>query len=213
MAWTKVTDVTSFLREIRRSLRDGAEQLEELHQHCDAVARRLQGMRENLANVRAEDVLEEMHVRDEVLRATAKELSLQLELARQAVAMLETERAKYLDLFDQSPEAYLVTDMGGVIEEANAAAGSLFRTQTSFLKGRSLITFVARQDTRAFRSFLDRIPEPTGAEPARAALRMRPRGQPAFVTSVWARAITSGAERPRAIRWSLRPFDLSEHES
>jgi len=173
----RADDVTLFLRELRRFTRHNTEQLEHLAASRVAAANRLAGLREKPTYAEATDLIDEMTLRDEELRSTTDELREQIDSLRRASALLERERCKYIDLFEHAPDAYIVTNLAGVIDEANVAAGTLFRAEPSFLSGRPLITFVARQDTRSFRFFLQQLqsPDPVGAlSPARAVLRMRP---------------------------------------
>ena len=62
------------------------------------------------------------------------------ELAR-LCARLEGERAKYVDLFENAPDAYVVTTAHGILSEANIAAGRLFGVTARALVGKALIGF------------------------------------------------------------------------
>lgn len=141
---------------------------------------------------------------DEILRTLA-ELRRSIETLRRTAELLERERIKYLDLFGSAPDAYIVTDCKGLIEEANAAAGVLLRTDPSFFVRRNLVTFVARQDTRRFREFLRRLLEDDSGDEDRLStvLCMRPRGQAALVIRAKGTLIL-GVSGPIAIRWTLR---------
>jgi PAS domain S-box-containing protein len=108
------------------------------------------------------------------LRVAAEQLEEQNgELERLNFALADQVR-RYRDLFDNAPDAYLVTSPHGIIREANAAAGTLLGVPARFLGERSLLHFVARRDTRDFRAALKQL----GAQPDSVALRvrMRPRG-------------------------------------
>jgi PAS domain-containing protein len=212
----RADDVTTFLRELRRSTRHNTEQLEHLAASRLAAANRLAWLREKPTVPDSSDLIDEMTVRDEELRSTTDELREQIESLRRASALLERERSKYIDLFEQAPDAYIVTNMAGVIDEANLAAAALFRAEPSFLGGRTLITFVARQDTRSFRSFLHQLQaldpgRPAG--PSRVVLRMRPRGHAVFVVFARVTLVAGDNGQPIALRWVLRQFDLDEAET
>src|SRR5580698_1035831 len=137
----RTDDVTMFLRELRRSTRHNTEQLEHLAANRVAAANRLAWLREKPTVPDSSDLIDEMTLRDEELRSTTDELREQIDSLRRASALLERERSKYIDLFEQAPDAYIVTNMAGVIDEANLAAAALFRAEPSFLGGRTLITF------------------------------------------------------------------------
>ncbi|HEV7516178.1 MAG TPA: PAS domain-containing protein, partial [Thermoanaerobaculia bacterium] len=72
-------------------------------------------------NRQLQDALEEVQVAEEELRSQNEELLL----TRQAI---EAERLRYAQLFELAPDAYLVTDAGGRIAEANRAAAELLAT-------------------------------------------------------------------------------------
>jgi PAS domain S-box-containing protein len=197
---------------MRRAAREHQEHLERLNARQDAAVQRLDRIRQTLPDS-LHLLVEELQVRDEELQATAEQLGEQLESLRQAVALLDRERSKYVDLFEHAPDAYVVTNLSGTIDEANVAAGALFRADVEFLRGRSLISFVARGDTDAFRSLLRRVQtldQATPHETMRMVLRMRPRGQPVFVAFVHV-GILSGADgRPLAVRWVLRKLEAND---
>jgi len=71
---------------------------------------------------------------------------------------LETERQRYLELFNFAPDGYLVTDVDGVIQEANLAAGMLLGVAVEHLTGRLLESFVHEPERQAFRAQLTAMP-------------------------------------------------------
>src|SRR4051812_31565034 len=73
-----------------------------------------------------QSAVEELHVADEELRQQNDELIAHREA-------LESERYRYVDLFEFAPDGYLVTDLFGVVREANRAAGSLLNIEPRFL--------------------------------------------------------------------------------
>ena len=70
--------------------------------------------------------LEELWVSAEELRQQSEELAAALQDAA-------AERQRYQDLFESVPEAFLVTDLKGVIRQANAAAETLLLRPRSFI--------------------------------------------------------------------------------
>ncbi len=94
--------------------------------------------------------MEEMRVAEEELRQQSDEL----EESRRAV---EAERQRYRDLFDFAPDGYLVTDLAGVIREANRAAGELLGVAPRYLERKPLASYVAMEDRAAFRGGLNRL--------------------------------------------------------
>ena len=64
---------------------------------------------------------------------------------RAHVDQLAGERQQYLDFFEQSPEAYLVTDAQGTIAEANGAAVDILQRRKQHLRGKPFAVFVAAE--------------------------------------------------------------------
>ena len=61
---------------------------------------------------------------------------------------LEEERQNYVDLFENAPVAYLVTDLKGIIREANQAAYTLLNVRPGFLMKRPLSRYISKADRR-----------------------------------------------------------------
>jgi PAS domain S-box-containing protein len=120
-------------------------------------------LRRNSANLNSEEAdlitesiaelqtaLEELQVADAELRQQNEELIT----ARDA---LESERHRYLDLFEFAPDAYLVTTREGTIREANEAAAQLFEIARRFLIGKPLTNYIIDEQRKAVRSELNRL--------------------------------------------------------
>ncbi|GAX38584.1 PAS domain-containing hybrid sensor histidine kinase/response regulator [Nodularia sp. NIES-3585] len=91
--------------------------------------------------------LEELHVLAEELAQQNQELVATRHL-------VEAERQSYQDLFNFAPDGYLVTDVTGVIEEANYAAANLLNVRQSYLIGKPLAVFIHQTELLKFRSFI-----------------------------------------------------------
>ena len=208
----RTDDVTLFLRQARTSRQRSEVQLRQFSVIRAAAAKRVASRAATPSGV-GPDLLDELLARDEELAAASDELREQIDALTRACSLLERERSKYVDLFEHAPDAYVVTDLGGVAQDANEAAGHLFGVEPGFLAGRPLITFVARQDTRAFRSLLKELDQTGGSGTPRAlTLRMRPRGQPVFLVGARATVVRAASGRPLAVRWLLRRLDSREVE-
>ena len=94
--------------------------------------------------------LEELRVAEEELRTQ----NAQLIATHDA---LEEERARYREMFELAPDAYLVTDPDGVIRAANEAAARLFGIQERFLIGKPLANYVSDEERKSFRAKLNSI--------------------------------------------------------
>jgi PAS domain S-box-containing protein len=73
------------------------------------------------------------------------------ELLGQAEA-LTRENERYAEFFEYAPDAYVVTDAGGNVREANEAAAELFGVSKRELLDRTLSEFVAEDDRVKFLS-------------------------------------------------------------
>ncbi|HEY9664801.1 MAG TPA: PAS domain S-box protein, partial [Allocoleopsis sp.] len=98
-------------------------------------------------NEELRQTLEELRVKEEELRQQNE----QLEATQQT---LELERQRYQDLFEFAPDAYLVTDIYGGIQEVNCAAARLFNVTPHRLISKPLATFISNADRHNFRTHL-----------------------------------------------------------
>ena len=122
--------------------------------------------------------------------------ALWLELKAQVV-QLAGERQQYVDFFEQSPEAYLVTDSLGRITEVNGAAVDILQRRKHFLRGKPLTVLVAGEQRAEFRRRLRAVAE-GGAPRSWRATMATPEG--CVETSLTARLIAGGS----GICWLLR---------
>lgn len=70
------------------------------------------------------------------------------------VEALVGERQQYLDFFERSAEAYVVTDPAGTILEANGAAVDILQRRKRALRGKPFSAFVALDQRMRFRTSL-----------------------------------------------------------
>ena len=174
-------------------------------QELDVARRRLAPMLEGVTNrpstgetplMEMALLLEELSVADEEMRQQADELIL----TRDEV---EHERARYLELFEEAPDAYLVTDEAGVVRQANRAAERMLRLDRHQLYGKPLAVMVDAEFRRAFRLMLDlRSGAPDDIE---FDTTLHPRGAAPIEVAVRIRRSRRGPNVPRAeLRWLLR---------
>lgn len=139
--------------------------------------------------------LEELQVAYEELRDQNEELLA----AREVV---ELERQRYCELFEFAPDGYLVTDVHGVIREANRAAASLLGTPQNYLSGKPLVLFVPRNLHRSFLLQLSVIGRSNRV--LEWGLRLQPRhGTPVDVV-VKVAVVSDLDEQPTTLRWLIR---------
>jgi PAS domain S-box-containing protein len=191
----RTVDLDAFTRIVRRS---------------QERARELAGQLANAASTGEQSPLmtatdewlaavEELEVAEEELRQQNEELALTADAIR-------TEHARYEDLFQLAPDAYLVTDAAGAILEANRAAVSLLRVPGDFLQGKPLAVFIDPEDRRVFRACIDILGDNEHVVPWE--MQLCPRYGPAAYVSVAASASRDPSGMVRSIRWIFR--DVTE---
>ena len=123
----------------------------------------------------------------------------ELETTREA---LERERHRYRHLFDEAPFGYLVTDLHGVVEEANRAAGALLGVRPDRLTGKPFAIYLEMQDRQAFRDLLPRLcaGEPGGE----VELRLQPRHREPLPVVLTAVRDLDAQNRAARLRWTIR---------
>jgi PAS domain S-box-containing protein len=86
----------------------------------------------------------------EEMQVAVEELQKQNEALAAARFAAEAQSQRYQELFEFVPDAYLMTDIYGTIQEANRAAGSLLNISPRFLIGKPLSAFVKPQELKEF---------------------------------------------------------------
>jgi PAS domain S-box-containing protein len=92
---------------------------------------------------------------DEAMEAVAvafEELSAVNEALTQTQQVAMHEQQRYRELFTFAPDGYLVTDLHGLIQEANQAAATLLHDVPDHLAGIPLAVFVAPEARQGFRA-------------------------------------------------------------
>jgi len=143
----------------------------------------------------------------EELSVALEELQVQYEQLAATRSELELDRRFYQDLFDLVPEAYLVTNSQGVIQNANQATANLLETSQKFLPQKPLILFVAETDRKSFFSKLDQTLK--SKQPETWEIQLISRGQKIFLAEI----VTSLINNPEnnsvtEVCWLIR--DISE---
>ena len=98
--------------------------------NAEDFVRRLEDMRRHVETIRGTSdassaAFEELLVAVEELRVAEEELRRQNEELTAAHATVAEERRRYQHLFQYAPDAYLLTDLNGIIREANHSAAVL----------------------------------------------------------------------------------------
>ena len=146
-------------------------------------------------------LLEELRVADEELRVQNDELAASRD-------MIELERQKYHDLFNFAPDAYIVTDIKGMIREANVAASQLLGVPTQFLVGKPMTTFFDESANKSHRYKLDQL---CGADRCDDwEISLKPRNGSPIPVSVSVGQISRRDKSVAGYRWIVR--DISKRK-
>jgi PAS domain S-box-containing protein len=154
----------------------------------------LKGVLNNLANAMEE------------LRAAHEEVDAQREELAEACRKVQREHQRYVDLFDDAPDGYLVTDLQGVIKQANLAAAELFDSARDCIIGKPLALLVNKEDKAAY---FERLNEMAGLEALKdRELRFRPwKGEP-FWASVSIAKVQVSEHEGISLRWLIRDISM-----
>ncbi|MEH1939075.1 MAG: PAS domain S-box protein [Nostoc sp.] len=142
------------------------------------------------------ETLEELQVVEEELRQQNEELAIARETA-------QLEHRRYQDLFDLAPDAYLVTDVVGIIKEANYVAAALLSVRQKYLVGKPFILFIAESDRQTFMKQLASLQQVQDWE-----VDLQPRRGTAFPASIKMVAMYDSHGQQVGWRWLL--CDISE---
>lgn len=138
----------------------------------------------------------------EELRVAEEEMRVQNDMLADAQETSQEWRLHYQDLFDAAPDAYVVTDLLGVISEANLSAQSLLGLSLRFLVGKPLAGFVPVGDRQEFRRLLlDIARDSSGRE---HELTLQPRKQAPVIVSATVTLIERMGGSPTGLRWLIR---------
>jgi two-component system, OmpR family, phosphate regulon sensor histidine kinase PhoR len=125
-----------------------------------------------------EELLTGLQTTIEELRVAGEELSRQNEELLTLHDAVAAEAQRFRQLFELAPIAYIATDSGGTILDANAAAAALLGTEQRFLTGKPLPIFIDLKRRRAFRQSL--LGASRSAQPTEVLIQMRRKTGVAF---------------------------------
>jgi PAS domain S-box-containing protein len=126
------------------------------------------------------------------------------ELQGQA-ALLVRENERYAEFFQYAPDAYLITDAGGSIREANEAALELLKAPRNELVGKPLAEYLAAEDRVSFLARTVGLMPGAAPQPLAWSARLQPRQGAAVVAEFSVRAIPLRKSGAGGLCWLLRP--------
>src|ERR671918_1017126 len=154
------------------------------------------------------DFTAELQVAIEGLEVAHEELRQQNEEILATREELELQRHRYRDLFEHAPYGYLVTDVHGVIEEANQAAAALLGLEAWLLGGKPFLLFIDEEDRAALRGLIARLKTGEPAPDREVRLRTREDRRLRTVALTAVRDVDDSAKAQR-LRWMLRDISAT----
>ncbi|HHP7245907.1 MAG TPA: PAS domain S-box protein, partial [Elainellaceae cyanobacterium] len=148
-------------------------------------------------------VNQEFQLALEELQIAEEELHQQNESLHDARLSLEAEHQRYQDLFELAPDGYLITDLRGIIQEANHAAITLLNHQHWL--GKPFTVFIAKPEIKTFLDYLNQRSPVQNWE-----VTLQPRNSSPVPTSISATIVLDAQGQPVGWRWLLR--DISDRK-
>lgn len=153
------------------------------------------------------EVIEELQTALEELTVAEEELHEQNDALLGARLEIEVERQRFRDLFDSAPVAYIVTNIHGVILQANHAAAHLLNVSRPYLEGKPLVNFLPNSERRDFRSALLMLEREGGRREWKVMLLPRDATDPVHTVFTGETALPDEGLAP-TVRWIVR--DITE---
>jgi PAS domain S-box-containing protein len=180
----------------------------------EEFGRKLQIARQHVGNLAegtrqdSDHTVEDLHSALEELRVADEELRQQNEELAAAHFAVESERRRYHELFQLAPDAYIITNLTGIIREANQPASRLLGIPPLFLPGKALAAYISTEDRPRFRSLLA---APYRVEAGRAMpFKLRTRGGVRLYAELTYSIVHDDEAQPAGFRWIVR--DVTEQE-
>ncbi len=180
-------------------------------QQLEATRQRVFALMNRAAGTPGPPRLELESAFDELANALEELQAAELELREQNQGLihlqqaLDAEQRRYRDLFQFAPDAYLVTNLRGIIQEANQTAAELLNMPGYFLKDTPLLVLVDRDDRNRYSEQLSRLPFQADLDRVTGwGLRLRPRQRPPIQASITLTVVRDHDQRPTGLLWLLR---------
>ena len=134
-----------------------------------------------------------------------EELEVMWEELQGQTQLLSRENERYAEFFDYAPDAYLITDIGGNIREANQAALELFQTPKTGLIRRPFSEVVAEGDRVAFLARLVGLTVPGSSGHGSWQCRIQSPDREPLPVTITVRAIPLRKSGVGGLCWLVRP--------
>lgn len=152
------------------------------------------------------EALEELQITLEELQVAEEELHRKHQQLAETAHAADAERHRYRELFDFAPDAYMVTDRAGIIQDANGAAVRLFGVRCDLLRGKPLANYVAQRDRAVFRRSVNNFAQSDGV--TGWEITLQPRAEAAMAVEITVTPARAPDSTVTGLRWMIR--DIAE---
>jgi PAS domain S-box-containing protein len=156
-----------------------------------------------------EKALHRQHIHDRERQLT-QELAKRNQHLLASREMVEIQRRRYQELFDFAPNGYLVTDLYGLISDANLAACKMLKQTRDVLIGTPLSRFLVRHDRHKAVELLLRFREGSYAPMERIEIAFQAKGSPPIPCTVTINVMIADNGITEGLRWQLA--DIAERK-
>lgn len=151
--------------------------------------------------------LKELGIATEELQVALEELNRQNDDLAVVLQSRDTIRQRYQNVFEAAPDACLLTDTLGVVQEVNQAAVALMGVQRQFFAGKPLVSLVHQDDRHRLRSALSSLREQKQFE---ISIRLCPRQSEPIPTHLLVDVIHNASGDVDVLRWVMRQTTIAE---
>lgn len=167
-----------------------------LQQANDALKQQAQQLEQTNASLQS--TLEQLHAAQEELRKQNQELAIAREIA-------EAERQRYQDLFDFAPDAYVVTNADGIIQEVNQVLAALVEVNRENLIQTPLVNYIAASEHEGFKNLLKELRQQPGLQKLQTdELSLQLADQSSLSVAITGRANRNSQGHILEIRWLIQ---------
>jgi two-component system, cell cycle sensor histidine kinase and response regulator CckA len=186
------------------------------HRRLDSLLQRANqqehiAIRQNSPGLLLQEAITEISISLEEVHVLTEELQEKNEELVNTRHLVQAERQRYQDLFNFAPDGYVVTDVNGIIQEANYAAAQLLNVRQSYLTNKPFSIFIHQAERQKFRQLMLELHKQRNSR--REELRMfHDDGNTDFSAEVTVAITESDHEgKISSLRWLFRDISQRQH--
>jgi PAS domain S-box-containing protein len=139
------------------------------------------------------------------MQMALEELDVMWEELQGQAALLVRENERYAEFFQYAPDAYLITDAGGSVREANQAALELLQARRDEVLGRPLSEYVHDDDRVSFLARTVGLLLGSAAKPTSWRVQLKRREGEPLAAEFSVRSIPLKKSGVGGLCWLIRP--------